>query len=752
MPLYILFLASFLFAENLDIRVLRVQFRYEETNNSLTTGRGFFEPPRGDTAYWQSHINFADDYFRQVSNNAVSIKAEFFGIYQLPKHIIEYNRTSRKKGEKMAEFDSARAVDYARFVNDVLEIAKADSAKPLEPSRFGKRVILIAHAGANRLLDGGTMGMRGANTPGDFMDTYIDTTWGEFWRGFEVSEGDTITSVMVTSETASQDGLNWGINGTITSQIGRELGLPYSYDIVKGYSRLGYFDGMDFAGYNAGNGFFPSMPSAWMRVYKGWAGAVEINKKRTVEIGVGEIVKIPINSREYILLEHRQRTADVLGMVKVGNAYMHIDSLRSSKFLDTVSVVEYVNEIDAAIPASGIAAWHVNDWYARELIPYGAINAWNGDTFRDHQFGIALIEASGVLGLGKEFKNAAGESIFYFGSGSDLIPHKRLKSKDTVISINPSGYANTASTFGGYSGIKITAKVPPGAIPEKSFNGIIGDTVITWRAPKYEVEIEWVGEYARPIPKDEWPYTPTDADFENSKASDFTRILADIDNDGVLDSVYLGNNRLYAVDTNGVPLKNFPVILSNGEPFANFNSKPLALDIDSCGALEILIPTSNGLILAVKDGKLMKNEFPISAGIFEYEKPDTLLFYNHNLNYLFVKHRDDIIAFYLPKARSFVQKNLKFEGVDEIREFFLFPNPVRHGKASIRYRLGNVPIGITLDIYDITGFKVFSQSISRSEESLDLSKLGSDIYSARLTVKFASGKSKSKWVRIGVVR
>jgi len=758
MPIYVLLLTTCIFAQALDVRVLRVEFRYEETDNSLTTGRGVFEKARENEAYWQSHIKFAENYFKQASNNRVSITADIFpkdrNAYQLQKYIIDYNRTSRKKGEKMEAFDSARAALYAEFINDVLELAKNDIAPPV-PGK--QRIIMIAHAGANRLIDGGTMGTRGANTPGDFMDTYIDSTWCDsicFWRGFEVKPGDSIKSVIVTSETASQDGLNWGINGTITSQIGRELGLPYSFDVVKGYSRLGYFDGMDFAGYNAGNGFFPSMPSAWMRAYKNWAGVREINKKQTVEIGVGEIVKIPINSREYILLENRQRTTRADGKVMVGITEMPVDSIYSKKFLDTVSVVEYIDEIDAAIPASGIAVWHVNDWYVRELLAYGAINAWNGEDQRDHQFGLALIEASGVLGLGKEFRNAAGESVFYFGSGSDLIPHKRVKSRDTVFSILDTGYANTASTFGGYSGIKITARVPADAIPEKSFNGIIGDSVITWRSQRYTVEIEWVGKYAVPIQKEEWPYTPTDADFESSKAPDFTRVLADIDNDGILDSVYLGNNRLHVVDTNGVPLKNFPVILSNGEPFTNFNSKPLVLDIDSCGSLEILIPTNNGLILAVdKNGKLLKNEFPISAGIFEYEKPDTLLLYHHNLNYLFAKHRDGISAFYLPKARNFVQKNpLVSERKDEITEFFIFPNPIRHGKAAIRYRTGNVPVSITLDIYDITGFKVFGKTISRSEEPLDLSKLGSDIYSARLTVKFASGVKKEKWVRIGVIR
>ena len=87
---------------------------------------------------------------------------------------------------------------------------------------------------------------------------------------------DTLSTIMVSSETASQDGLNWGVNGIIVNQIARELGLPNTFDAVKGTSRLGYFDMMDFAGYNAGNGFFPAMPAAWERAYMGWSDVKEV--------------------------------------------------------------------------------------------------------------------------------------------------------------------------------------------------------------------------------------------------------------------------------------------------------------------------------------------------------------------------------------------------------------------------------------------------------------------------------------------
>jgi M6 family metalloprotease-like protein len=796
--LFLLLLTGICFADALDVRILRVEFLHEEPDNSLTTGRGTFcsdtkkynlDDPcstgsRVDEAYWQSHIKFAENYFSRTSGGKVSINATVFpkkqNSYKLQKRIIDYNRTSRYKGEKLAEFDSSRAVDYAGFVNDVLKLAKEDPEKPLDFSK--ERAILIVHAGSSRLVDGGTLGSRGANTPGDFIDAYVDTSWGDFWRGFVAAPGDTITSVMVVSETASQDGLNWGINGTITSQIGRELGLPYSYDVVKGYSRLGYFDGMDFAGSNAGNGFFPSLPNAWMRTYKEWVkdslvnkGSVELcaaSAKKEDCNGAPQIVKIPINNNEYILLENRQRTYRADGKISIKMAggksvEIPVDSLYSLFLNKESGVIESIDGIDAALPASGIVAWHVNDWYIRKLLPYGAINAWNGDAFKDHQFGISLIEADGVLGLGKEFKNSAGESVFYFGSGSDLIPHKRKKQFDTTFSIKPSGYANTASTFGGYSGLKITAKIPSDAKPEKTFNAFTGDSVINWRTLKIPVEIERVGEFARAIAKEDWSlyplYPPAPEDFAKSKVPDFTRIPISIYGD----SIYLGNNRLHIVDSNGVPLPNFPAILSNGEPFTYFNSKPIAIDLTGNDSLYILVPANNGLILAVNSkGKLFNEGFPLAAGTYEYDSnPDSLLFNPDTLllhisadyKYLFAKHRGNISAFHLLKAKEYKQTSAALKEKDEISEFFIFPNPIRSGKAAMRFRILAPASSASLDVFDITGFKVFNLDVSSlnygsNQVDLDFSKLGSDIYSARLTVKFASGKKKEKWVRIGVAK
>ena len=111
---------------------------------------------------------------------------------------------------------------------------------------------------------------------------------------------------------------------------------------------------------------------------------------------------------------------------------------------------------------------------------------------RDHQFGISLVESDGVLSIGKTFKNAIGEDTYDYGSGTDLLPHLRYakdKKFDTVKSILPTGYANTATTQGGYTGIKITVEVPKDARNEKTANAFMGDSVVNFAAPVIRVTI-----------------------------------------------------------------------------------------------------------------------------------------------------------------------------------------------------------------------------------------------------------------------
>lgn len=546
--------------DTLEVFVLRVQFKKEAPDNSLTTGTGVFgsdtgtynldpSESRGNKYYWQKHLDFANAYYKAASGGELVIKDSILPtIYTLNKQMIDYNRTQKMKGEKTAEYDSARSCDYLRFVYDAVMTAhnSEDGSPfkiPLSKNPNTKRAFMIAHAGASSLLDGGSMGTKGANTPGDFFDVYVsrnewvflpDSLPGVVIAKDSLNNGlvlkdaaiDTIRSIMVVSETASQDGLNWGINGIVVNQIGRELGLPNTFDDAKGTSRLGYFDMMDFAGYNAGNGFFPVLPAAWERAYMGWSNVKEVRPTAghpvTVEIaaagsGLGtEIVKVPLSASEYILIENRQRSWSKDGEVKVylGEAKQNNDTTFKSIIVDSLNTVFEdslcnkgkcernvkkasglvlgVNSFDAGLPASGIAVWKVNDWYLRESLRYGSANQWGGEFYRDHQFGLTLVESDNVLSIGKMFKNAIGEDTQDYGSGSDLLPHLRYakdKKFDTVKTIMPADYANTATTQGGYTGIKISVEIPKDARIEKTANAFMGDSVINFAAPIIRVTI-----------------------------------------------------------------------------------------------------------------------------------------------------------------------------------------------------------------------------------------------------------------------
>ena len=565
--------------DTLEIFAFKVEFKSESPDNSLTTGLGTFgsdadtaganysldpKSSRASSAYWEKHFEFARNYFLAASGGKLVIESQVFPqsgsqSYKLDKHIIDYNRTTRSKTEKSAAFDSSRAVDYLAFVWDAVHQAHTDSAsspftEPLLISSNRYRVYMIIHAGASRLVDGGTMGTQGADTPGDFMDNFVTKESWKYLRDdadrradtngivLQGASIDTLRDIMVLSETASQDGLNWGINGILVSQIAQQIGMPITYDAVKGISRLGYFDMMDFAGYNAGNGFLPVLPSAWLRVYMGWAKVRELRPGYDLsEIatlyatgsGLGdEILKIPLSANEYLLLENRQRAQDSTGKVLVelddgSSRTVIVDSLQLL-FQDSVcndvgasckrntkkakGIIQSVSSYDAGLPGSGVAVWHVNEWFLRRYLSfYGSANFWAGDTLRDHWFGLGLVEADGIPSLGKEFKNALGQPAFDFGSGADLLPHLSYGGgvkHDTIDEILPTGYANTASTLGGLSGIQVTVAVPKGSPTEKSVNSFMGDSVVNWRASKINVKVQWNNQA---MANSKWPRQTIDS-------------------------------------------------------------------------------------------------------------------------------------------------------------------------------------------------------------------------------------------------
>ncbi len=542
--------------------------------------------------YLEKHFDFARNYFEKVSNGRVTVVPRIFPTpdndgqvhpYGLKFRMKHYNPSELEKGakQKISDFNEQRGQMLMSFVVETVRkadssdqaaanpfrSAKADSLK--DPANTKKhRCYLLFHAGHSRLLDGGQLGSFGANTPNDFTDFFVtkddfslldsateggrkgakaDPDLRSAAKGVRLSTGDTLTQVMMLSEAASQDKVNWGINGILINQLARQMGMPDMFDVVKGISQLGFFDVMDFAGYNTLNGFLPVYPSAWVRAYMGWdeplvarSGAGTASEfpvwspTAAPQAGHATTVKVPINEREYFLIENRQRAlAD--SMVKIYYSYqsgssdlafskndsvvvpfskidsIFLDSLcdskgKNCKFNDKYKpkgVITGASSYDLGLPASGLLVWHVNEWFISQFLKEGAVNAYLGDTLKSQYKGLELVEADGSLSIGKEFKDQLGQPAFDYGSGADMLPHQFKKRKNppkdttwessvaTLDMIGPYGAANTNAWNDGRTHLRLEAPLPAKPLFEKAISSFSGDSIYNVRDSVLTLRVVW---------------------------------------------------------------------------------------------------------------------------------------------------------------------------------------------------------------------------------------------------------------------
>ena len=104
--------------------------------------------------------------------------------------------------------------------------------------------------------------------------------FGGSFSGFPVSDGTfNINNSMIIPETESREIEIIGgsvlyqisINGLLAASVGSYIGLPDLYDTETGLSAIGRFGLMDGQAIFAYNGIFPPEPSAWEKIYMGWA-------------------------------------------------------------------------------------------------------------------------------------------------------------------------------------------------------------------------------------------------------------------------------------------------------------------------------------------------------------------------------------------------------------------------------------------------------------------------------------------------
>ena len=425
------------------LNILAIMVNFQEDADGTTSGNGKFgtiysqnygnnilDPLPHDKKYFESHLQFVKNYFAKVSKGQLNIDYTV-----LPDTF--------SVSDRMRNYSPAPGSDdFAPIANFSVEAwTKADQVYPgFAFSDYD--VFLIFHAGVGRDISlPGSIGNE-RDLPSVYLsDKAFKEIYGETFEGIPVSGGSfKITNSMIIPETESREVetisgtflFEITINGLICASIGSHLGLPDLFDTETGLSAIGRFGLMDGQSIFAYLGTYPPEPSPWEKIKLGWVEPVTLEIQNAdvslvtnlaASISDTVILKVPLNSSEYYLIENRIRDAYdngstityAIGDVVITKTFPNDTTGYRSFDVDSLSgVVVDVDEFDWAVPGNGIVIWHIDENVISEKI---ADNAVNTDKNRR---GVDVEEADGVQDIGEVFYTIFGDQVIGEGFEEDF--------------------------------------------------------------------------------------------------------------------------------------------------------------------------------------------------------------------------------------------------------------------------------------------------------------------------------------------
>ncbi|HSW53785.1 MAG TPA: hypothetical protein VLH59_01730, partial [Ignavibacteriaceae bacterium] len=385
------------------LKILAIMVNFQEDADGTTSGNGKFgtiysqnygndilDPLPHDKKYFESHLQFVKNYFAKVSKGQLNIDYTV-----LPD---TFSVSDRMRNYSPAPGSS----DFAPIANFSVEAwTKADQLYP--GFAFNDYdVFLIFHAGVGRDISlPGSIGNE-RDLPSVYLsDKAFKEIYGETYEGIPVSGGSfKITNSMIIPETESREVetisgtflFEITINGLLCASIGSHLGLPDLFDTETGLSAIGRFGLMDGQSIFAYLGTYPPEPSPWEKIKLGWAEPVtmeiqnaDVNLVTNLAATMSDtvILKVPLNSSEYYLIENRIRDANKDGSTLT---YIQNNVVKTKTFLndttgyrsfdvDSLSgVIIDVDEFDWAVPGNGIVIWHIDENVINEKIAENKVN------------------------------------------------------------------------------------------------------------------------------------------------------------------------------------------------------------------------------------------------------------------------------------------------------------------------------------------------------------------------------------------
>lgn len=463
--------------DTLTIVAVRVAFHPDQ--NRLTTGDGTYnsgnlsyldspditiDPLPHDQSYFESHLEFAKNYFEKVSGQQIHLRYRILpDIYQLPQKMETYSPTGKTfTNEKLAML----VRDTWQTINQQGGFSTAD----LDPQ---KTAFIIFHAGVGRdiKLTGTTLD----KTPQDIPSLFLGKKrLGNLlnqpnFDGFPINGTNfNVTNSIILPQTLSRPGvdvtgqdyvLQLSLNGLLCASIGSYLGLPDLFNTQTGNSGIGRFGLMDGESFFSYHGLFPPEPSAWEKAYLGWQHPFHLTKSTSGAISLPaaafhqdhSIAKYNLSNNEYFLVENRHRDLNNDGVTltirrpngqTVQKKFTNNDETfvnQSEGFTDLfpTGVITDVSNFDWSLPGGsnigpdetantgddrnlngGILIWHIDEGVINRELESRTVNA------NPQRRGVDLEEADGVQDIGQSANDnfseeARGTAFDFWWKGND---------------------------------------------------------------------------------------------------------------------------------------------------------------------------------------------------------------------------------------------------------------------------------------------------------------------------------------------
>ncbi|XP_024397318.1 uncharacterized protein [Physcomitrium patens] len=280
-----------------NVAVIMVDFSDKKFSSSQT--KDHFEK-----LWFEENTNSVKDYYRDVSNGAVSIQGEVVGPLRMPRPISYYANGQNGLSDRTPNAQ-VMARDAAVLANKNIDFSKYDNDKDGYVDAF---VIIHAGSGAER-----------TSQPNDI--------WSHKWvinQGAYQADGTQIYSYLTVPGDCKL--------GVCAHELGHlAFGWPDLYDADYTSSGIGDWCLMAAGSYN-GNENNPSVPCAWCKVDQGWVEVITPTETQKISLpdvkDEHKVLKLWKNGApqsEYFLVENRQLKGRDKDLPAGGLLVWHID-------------------------------------------------------------------------------------------------------------------------------------------------------------------------------------------------------------------------------------------------------------------------------------------------------------------------------------------------------------------------------------------------------------------------------------------